>query len=236
MYDRRIKVWDEPHTPEELERAAKAGVKKGKLLGDAHGDSFLRQMRTIRRLKVGSVLEIGPGEGTVRDYMRALGLVWDTVDISIESTPTFRSRLEELDADALAGRWELVCAFQMLEHSPYEAFVPNLRKMAVMSRRWVYLSLPYSCRGFRLELSWLSGQNWRGGRALERYWPTNLPNRRYRPEYLAEFPWVAHQWEIGRQGFPLARILADVGRAGLRIVEREHGRNPFHYFILAEKT
>lgn len=236
MYDRRKKMYDESHSPETLDMVLKKGaLNKGKFLTAAHHNSYYLQMLTTHELKVDSVLEIGPGENFAANYLRTLGINYDTMDIVEHSQPTILGRLEELDERNYLRRWQLVCAFQMLEHSPYELFVENIRKMAAMSDRYVFISLPYSCFGFRLSLNIAFGQNRRFSKSIAMYIPLFKRNRKYREEYIKEFPWAVHYWEIGRRGFPLGRIKSDIESVGLRIIDTFRSDNPYHYFILASK-
>lgn len=236
-YDRKIKCLDEPHPPELLEKLSLEGVlNKGKFLTDAHRDSYFQQMLHIRRLGVESVFEIGPGEGVIASYMRSLGIQYDTMDIVNTSYPTIVSRLEDFDPSGHLARWDLVCAFQMLEHSPYEKFTSNLIKMRSLSKRYVFISLPFLCAGFSLSVNIALGQSLRLKRKFELYFPLLQRNREYRKEYKEEFPWAVHYWEIGRRGFPLSRIRRDIRNAGLSIAHEFRSENPYHYFILAEKS
>jgi hypothetical protein len=237
MYDRSIKLHDEPHPPEILERLIFEGaLNKGKFLTEAHRDSYFQQMLLIRKLGIESVLEIGPGEGFIAQYMNSIGVKFATMDISRDSSPTILSRLEDFDPEPCKERWQMVCAFQMLEHSPYENFVSNLQKMRFMSSRYVFISLPYSCFGFSVTLNIGLGQSLRWKRRFDFYLPLFKRNRRYRREFMEEFPWAVHHWEIGRRGFPLARIRRDMGRAGLVLINEFRSENPYHYFILAERV
>ncbi len=124
----------------------------------------------------------------------------------------------------------------MLEHSPYSQFQANIRKMAIMSRKYVFISLPYYCTGIRIGFEFCFGQQFRKRKNLKVYFPLFGRNRKYRPEYVKEFPWAVHYWEIGRRGYRLKQILMDLRAEGLSILEKFHGDNPYHYFILAEKT
>ena len=236
MYDRTAKYYDEPHSPETLDRMSKEGrLNSGKFLTTAHHHSYYLQMLTIRKLGVTSVLEIGPGENFVADYLRTLGVTYDTMDIVEQSKPMILGRLEDIDEQDYLQRWQLVCAFQMLEHSPYELFVENIRKMSAMSSEYVFISVPYSCFGFTLSLKLAFGQSRRISKTFSMHFPLFAPNRRYRDEYRKEFPWAVHYWEIGRRGFPLRRILTDIESQGLRIIDSFRSENPFHFFILAKK-
>jgi hypothetical protein len=235
-FDKSIKMYDEPHAPEHLERMMATGSGgRGKFLTAAHQDSYRLQMQELRDLRVSRVLEIGPGEGFVSAYMRTLGIMYDTMDIVQSSFPTILSKLEDVDAKKYAERYDAVCAFQMLEHSPYEKLVPNLLKMAEMSRKYVFISLPYSCIGFKTTLAFSFGQKHRWEKTIGFYLPLNRPNRRYRPEFMQAYPWAVHYWEIGRRGFPWKRVKTDIESTGLEIVKTFHSGNPFHYFVLTQK-
>ncbi|GBE30037.1 MAG TPA: hypothetical protein ENH10_04520 [Bacteroidetes bacterium] len=237
MYDRNIKMYDEPHTPVALERQLLAGkLNKGKLITEQHNNSYYLQMKTIKDLKIKHVLEIGPGESFIPKYMKSIGIQYDTLDIVPSTNPTYLSRLEDADPSMIRKRYGAVCAFQVLEHSPYDRFSSNLAKMAALSRNYIVISIPYSCFGFRLSFKTFRGQGKRSKYELSRYFPKNLPNRKYRPEYIKEFPWACHYWELGREGFPLSRIKNDIISQRLRIIDTFHSDNPFHFFIIAQKT
>lgn len=237
MYDRSIKLYDEPHSPEALDRMVQsAHLNKGKFLTEAHHDSYFLQMATMHRLKVRSVLEIGPGESFAANYLKSLGVQYDTMDIVEQSNPTILGKLEDFDVKPHSASWEMVCAFQMLEHSPYHLFTENLRKMGALSKKYVFISLPYSCFGFGLSLNIMLGQRIRFQKRTGLYFPLCKKNRKYREEYMREFPWAVHYWEIGRRGFAMSTVRKDIESSGLRIIESFQSGNPYHYFFLTEKV
>jgi len=236
-YDRSIKMYDEPHAPIALEKIASGKtINKGKFLSPAHADSYLLQMQTIKALKgVESILEIGPGEGYAARNLRDVGYRYDTLDFEDAHQPTIKADFRSLDPGTIEQRYDLSCAFQVLEHFPYVDFTRLLRTMAALSRRYVFISLPYSCKGFSFKLNLQNGQQKRRVKQLDFYVPTNLPNRKYREEYMREFPWAVHFWEIGRKGFSLKKVLGDIESCGLNVERRFHSPNSFHYFILCTK-
>lgn len=236
-YDRSVKMFDEPYAPVELEKAvAEKTINKGKFLSRAHADSYLCQMRTLKALEgVKSILEIGPGEGFAARNLRELGYEYDTLDFEGAHEPTIRADFRALDPETVSRRYDVVCAFQVLEHFPYQEFPAHLARLRALSTQYVFISLPYSCRGFSVRLNLQNGQSKRKNRRFDFYRGTNLPNRSYRPEFVKEFPWAVHYWEIGRKGFKLRRVLRDIEACGLKIQARFHAANPFHYHILCEK-
>lgn len=236
-YNRKIKMFDESHSPEVLESLLKSGeINKGKFLTSAHKDSYLLQMTIINSLNCKKVLEIGPGEQFVARNLRELGYIYHTLDILESHNPTFISSLMDFDEGDYLNEYDIVCAFQVLEHMPYEDFNKCLMKMTKIAKRYIVISVPFSCKGYRKTHTEYYGQN--NSNVLvdeEHFEPTNLPNRKYRKEYMLEFPWAVHYWEIGRQGFPLERIQGDIESCGLKILRQFHARNPFHYFMVMER-
>jgi hypothetical protein len=211
-------------------------INKGKFLSKAHGESYLSQMRSIIRLKdVKRIFEVGPGEGFCANNLRNLGYVYHTLDFEGVHKPTIKADFQSFDPKKITQKYDLTCAFQVLEHFPYDEFTKHIKKLSELSKKYVLISLPYSCKGFSISLNIQYGQNMRLMRRFDFYVRTNLPNRKYRPEYKKEFPWAVHYWEIGRKGFRLKKVLGDIESCGFKIEKKFHSQNPYHYFILIKK-
>ena len=236
-YNRSIKMYDEPHAPIALDQMTSAKtINKGKFLSPAHSESYLLQMQTIKALKgVETILEVGPGEGYAARNLRDVGYGYDTLDFEDAHQPTIKADFRSLDPNSIDKRYDLTCAFQVLEHFPYGDFTRLLKTLCVLSTNYVFISLPFSCKGFSLKLNLQNGQQRRRIKQFDFYVPTNLPNRRYREEYMREFPWAVHFWEIGRKGYPLKKVVRDIESCGLDVERRFHSPNSFHYFILCRK-
>lgn len=135
----------------------------------------------------------------------------------------------------LEEKYDLTCAFQVLEHIPWDMFTSNIRKLAMLSKKYVFISLPYSCKGFSITLKRHDGQNPALQKQFQRYTPTNLPQRKYRQEYMDEFPWAVHCWEIRRKGISVEKVCRSIEDCGLHVEKQFHSHNAFHYFFLAAK-
>jgi len=236
MYNRNIKVLDEPHSPVHLDKMLSNGnVNKGKFANENYSFSYLEQVKVMSSLNVSSILEIGPGDDLSSIYFRGLGITFDTMNIPQSHTNSkYLCRLEDFDETEISKKYELVAAFQMLEHSPYESFASNILKMSRITSKYIFISLPYDCYGFDFMLTY--GFSQKSKKTKLGFWiPSFRPNRRYRSEYMKEFPWAVHYWEIGRRSFPLKKIITDIEKSGLKVIKKYHGINPYHFFILAEK-
>src|SRR5207244_853446 len=115
--------------------------------------------------------------------------------------------------------FDAVCAFQVLEHLPFEELEACLRGIAGRSNRHVFISLPY--RGWRVRFGL-----WWGDTVL------TLGHKFMLPWVLKRCP--EHHWELGK-GFS-ARRLTRIFERHFRVVSRGFvPENPYHYLWCLEK-
>ena len=192
---------------------------------------------------VSSILEVGPGSGFFAFIAKNLGYSIKTVDIKARTNPDYLGDFREVD---ISERFDLVAAFEMLQHLPYSDLPSTLKKLAALSNRYVLISVPTRIHsiglsieipGFfaprRLGLGWLRGSH---TLSIKWEWPrANDPTEREwtgRDDY-----WNPHYWEVGRKSFPQSRVLSDIESTGLKILWARHNpRFHHHLFILTEKT
>ncbi len=229
-YDRSIRMYDEGYTPEQLD-ALEGHIHSAKFLNDRFHYSQYLQMKTIFDLSVKSVLEIGPGEGFVASYMRSLNIIYDTLDNT--GNPTILSDL--MDWKPVKENWDIVAAFQVLEHLPFSLFEECMVKLIAATKKYIIISLPYHCFGLRFKAFLSFGQMKRYKSDIEFHLPTLFKNRKYRKEYMDEFPFAVHHWELGRRPFYTSKIENIFAINSLKIIDKFHSENPYHYFYLLEK-
>jgi len=194
-------------------------------------------MQTIAGLPdVQSVFEVGPGGHFCAKNLRAIGYQYDTFDFDDTHSPTYIGNLAMFNIAGLEEKYDLTCAFQVLEHMPWDVFVKNIRKLATLSKKYVFISIPYSCKGFSVTLETHDGQFRKLLKQFRRYKPTNMPQRKYRQKYMDEYPWAVHYWELGRKGISIDTVRNALNECTLQIIEQFHSRNAFHYFFLCEKN
>lgn len=162
--------------------------------------SLWHQLDEVMRLAPARVLEIGPGPGLFKAVAARLGVVVETLDLDPELRPDHVASATEMPfADA---SFDVVCAFQMLEHLPYERSLAAFREMLRVARTHVVISLP-------------------DARVMWRY-AFHLP-RRGVVQVLLPKPALGlrehrfdgeHHWEINKRGYALARVVADLTQAG----------------------
>lgn len=176
--------------------------------------SYWHQIRVVLAVRPRRVLEIGPGSGVFRSYLRSAGVEVSTLDIDGSRGVDYVADITKLDAALPPGlTFDAVCAFQVLEHLPFAEFETCLANIARRARPHVFVSLPY--RGLRVRWSM-----WWGDHHLTLGHKFMLPWR-HRP--IPE-----HHWELG---WPYtARKVTKVIARQLDVVSRGFlPENPYHY-------
>ncbi len=190
--------------------------------------SYVHQISALGDIAPRSVLEVGVGPGVKASMVDATfpGCTYLGVDIGGTLAPDVRADVRSLPFDD--RRFDAAFCCQVLEHIPYEDFLTGLGELKRMTRRRVVISLP-DVRPFlylrarppasRRYLPWL----WRG---------ISLPSLLPRPHRLEEHG--QHHWEIGKNGYPLRRVVKDIrslqwhNMRHFRMIERHY----WHFFVL----
>jgi Methyltransferase domain len=182
--------------------------------------SVWHQIDEVIKLGPRSVLEIGPGSGVFKSTARLFDLKVETLDLDPELMPDHVG-----SATALPFKddgFDVVCAFQMLEHLPYDLALKAFGEMARVAGKNIVISLPDS-------------------KAVWRY-AFHVP-RLGDLTFLFPKPFAAprthvfdgeHYWEVGKKDYSLERVIADFSAiCPLSSTYRVHD-NPYHRFFIFE--
>lgn len=102
--------------------------------------SMWHQLDEVFRLKPQRVLEVGPGPGVFKALATVMGMHVETLDIDPELSPDHLASV--FDMPFADGYFDVVCAFQMLEHLPFKQSVQAFQEMARVAKRAIIISLP----------------------------------------------------------------------------------------------
>lgn len=182
--------------------------------------SYFFQIEHVLKTKPGSVLEIGVGDGVLRDYLKSnTEIAYTSLDIADDlKADVIGSVLKMPFADS---SFDTICAFEVLEHLPFEQFENALAELKRVSRGSVILSLPHFGPPVKFLLK--------------------LP---FLPEIKISFkiPYPRkhvfdgqHYWEVGKQGFPPARIRATLSKHFVIEKELVPFENQYHHFFILKK-
>jgi SAM-dependent methyltransferase len=185
-------------------------------------NSVWHQLDEVICLKPESVLEIGPGLGVFKNIAALFGVKVETLDIDPELKPDHVASVTALPFDD--NSYDLVCAFQILEHLPYDDALKAFREIVRVSRGHVVISLPDARPVWRYHfyIPKLGVFDWLIHRPFHRV---------KRHQFDGE-----HHWEINKRNYLLSRVLADFGaichlNKTYRVLE-----NPYHRFLIFNCT
>lgn len=185
--------------------------------------SVWHQINEVMKLSPKNVLEIGPGPG----IFKAAGLVFDlmveTLDIDPDLKPDYIASVFEMPFND--GAYDVVCAFQMLEHLPFDESMRAFKEMTRVANSYVVISLPNAARGWPVSIT------------LPKLGQLKfiIPRLRFKLP-IHEFD-GEHFWEINKAGFSLNKVLKEFEViTSLNLVKtfKVH-ENPYHQFFVYKK-
>lgn len=159
--------------------------------------SFWYQLNAIMKYRPANVLEIGGGPGATALMLRKLGVEVTTFDFDASLSPDIQGDVRRIGEMVEARSFDVVCAFQVLEHVPYADFLPTLTQLGRIARNNVVISLPHW--GYPVELR---------GMFLKQRFSLAIGRKLTRP-----MEWKfdgQHYWELGTSATPLAKVRADI--------------------------
>lgn len=212
-------------TQQDLERVPGRDHYSLKYLKGGRIFSYAHQIDTVISFDPETVLEVGAGGGVVTAALRAAGVTVSTLDIQPELVPDITGSVTQIPCDD--GAFDLALCSQVLEHLPFEQFVPALRELRRVAKQGLVLSLPDASPYYqvRLRLPKIRNYQWTGTRHCD-------PGSTWKAWKLND---DGHYWEIGYDETPFSSVRDGIVAAGYSI--SAHWRVPemycHHFFKLS---
>lgn len=168
--------------------------------------------------KDNTFLEIGPGPGLLNALLKHFGSRTYAVDFANDLRPDVLARLPELPFRNKA--FDVVCAFEVLEHIPLELFGRCLREMRRVADKRIILSVPdqEEFHGKRIQIH-LRFSRWNYKKS---WW--HVPFGRLTNP-------TQHYWEVGFGGVT-PQVITDIGKDASLIPVSTYFVSPwFRFFI-----
>ena len=201
----------------QVERSAYAFEK---YLGSDRWGSYWYQLRTVLSLAPESVLEIGAGDHVFGNYLRTnTSVAYQSCDIAEDLHPDIVGSVDALPLSDSAV--DVVVAFEVLEHLPFERFDAALCELKRVAKRAVVLSLPHygpSIR-FSFKIPFLGEQRFA--------W--KIPHH---PVHVFN---GQHYWEIGKKGYELPVVRTALQKHFRIEQEFVPYENQYHHFFVLRK-
>jgi SAM-dependent methyltransferase len=182
--------------------------------------SMWHQLDEVLKLEPKRVLEVGPGPGVFKAMATLFGVHVETLDIDPELKPDHVASVFDMPFED--SSFDVVCAFQMLEHLPFDQSLQAFREMSRVASRAIVMSLPDA------------DTRWPMSIYLPKVGPVafSVPRPRLRrPKHVFD---GEHHWEIGKAGCPLKQVVAALAGNGIVKLDytfRVH-EHPYHRFFV----
>jgi SAM-dependent methyltransferase len=182
--------------------------------------SMWHQLDEVLAFEPETILEIGPGPGVFKALARQFGPRIETLDLDPNLNPDHVAPADAMPFDDCS--FDVVCAFQMLEHVPYETSLRIFAEMVRVARKGVVISLPDAATRWpfaihipRLGLTWGSIRKPR----------LRVPKHQFDGE---------HYWEINKAGYSLGKLQNDLCSAAPVLQTKTYrvNENPYHRFFV----
>lgn len=189
--------------------------------------SYFYQIDLIKKLKPGSVLEIGVGNKMVSNYLKHNGFNIETCDFDKELNPDYVGDVRDLPfAD---GSYDTLLACEVLEHMPWEDFEKILIELHRVSSKYVIISLPHASYSFEFVFRFPFIRTLFKKNFID--FLISLPSRMKDIKFSGE-----HYWEMGRRSYPTKRIRREFKKYFIIKEEIRPILNSYHHFFILEKN
>ena len=198
---------------------------------------FYQASEAIVNPNIISMLEFGIGRGSTLALVKHFGVKHTGVDFNDKLfQPDHVSTILDYEDES---KYDIVCAFQVLEHNPLPSLKDHLSKMKSLTNKYVFISVPYSGRwmSFNLNFNLFPSRFGRASKSIVFTFPRLfLKKKRPIEEYLKrEDKYNPHWWEIGDKGFSKKDFNSLVESLDLSISKSFHNEYfPYHLFYLLE--
>ena len=186
------------------------------------------QLSEVMRASPHSVLEVGVGTGIAAEALRRVGIRVTTLDVQPALQPDVLGDVRAIPRGDESFDVSSCC--QVLEHLPFDQFLPAVRELRRVTRHRLVLSVPDLTRTLEIFAAFSQRLRW------ERQWSTTIgtrtPSAAWRAERLKS---MGHYWEIGLDGIRSSHIVDLLRQAGFTCVRTRRVReNTWHRFFIAD--
>jgi ubiquinone/menaquinone biosynthesis C-methylase UbiE len=173
------------------------------------------------REDIKTMLDIGPGSDFLKNILavHCPQVTYETLDIAEDLHPDHVGSATVIPLPD--NSYDVVSAFQVLEHIEFKDFEPALREMSRVSKKYVFISLPHNVPTFDFQFK--------------------LPGFK-RFSFALKIPWGRthtfngqHYWEIGKKGYELNKIKGIFKKHFTILEEYVPYENQYHHFFILEK-
>jgi len=181
--------------------------------------SYFWQLKTILDTSPIDVLEVGVGDKVLGSFIdNNTGIKYQSIDIAQDLEPDILGSVTSIPLKS--NSYDLVCAFEVLEHLPFEQFELAFAEMARVAKKRVVISLPHFGPNISFSLK--------------------LPLfPLFRFSYKFSVPkkhvWNGqHYWELGKKHYPVRRVRKIIEKYGNVLSDFVPFNSQYHHFFVVD--
>ena len=184
--------------------------------------SYYYQIKFITELNPESILEIGVGNKTLINYLRQHGLNIKSCDLDKDLNPDFVGDVRDLPFKD--NEFDVVCAFQIIEHIPWEDVPKALSELKRVAKKNVIISIPFTA--VTIEAMIKSSifmhlfRRWTFGFLINLEFIT----RKWKYDGV-------HYWEMGKKNYPRKKV-RNLLRQYFTIIKEKKVEFSYQYFFV----
>ncbi len=179
--------------------------------------SYYWQLHEVLKLQPSSILEVGVGDGVFGSFIENnTSIKYHSLDIASDLAPDMVGSVTKIPAADKS--FDIVCAFEVLEHLPFDQFEQAVSELCRVARTHVVVSLPHfgPMISFSLKIPFLP--------RLQFAFKIPVPKKHI---FNGE-----HYWEIGKREYPVSRIRAVLAKHGTVISDFIPFNSDYHHFFV----
>lgn len=192
-----------------------------------HFISYFYQIDFIRKMEAKRILFIGIGDNIVSDYLKKIPeMEVITYDINPALNPDVVGDVRHLPFKD--NEFDLVVAYQILEHMPFKEFSTMLSGLNRVSKEKVILSLPFKQTSFELVIRFPFIRRLFKRPFLRFLWtiPLGFPGHKISGQ---------HYWEIDSRRFSINKVRLIMKKNFDILLEQKALLHPYRYFFILKK-
>ena len=186
----------------------------------ARWSSYYYQIDEVLCVEPESVLEIGAGNKTLECYIESnTDIEYKSLDIAQDLQPDI---IGSIDAIPLSDRsFDVVCAFEVLEHLPFDKFERSLSEIDRVAKKYAIISLPHFGPPIKINFKFPFLKE------VKCHFKIPYPRKH---EFNGQ-----HYWEIGKRGYSPKKIRGILSKYFKIEKEFVPYENQYHRFYVLRK-
>lgn len=182
--------------------------------------SYYHQLQEVLNWNPKTILEVGVGDRVFANYIKNnSSVMYTSFDIAEDLNPDFVGNVTEMPFKD--GDFDVVCAFEVLKHIPFELFENAIQELVRVANKAVVISLPHFGPSFEFSLKIPFFKRLK--------WSFKFP---YHPKHV----WNGeHYFEIGKKDYEVKKILSILKKYAIVTKHFVPFENQYHHFFILAK-